>query len=72
MAETGDAADAPIQPGEFGAPCASNADCLSGFCVEGAQGFVCTKLCIEEGDCPGDYSCKGLTLGGDICASPRP
>lgn len=55
-----------VLQGEFGAPCNSNDDCLSGFCVEGPQGFICTQMCFSETDCPQDYSCKGINIGADI------
>jgi len=46
--------------GAFLAPCATNTDCLSGFCVEGPEGPICTKTCLGAGDCPPDYSCIGI------------
>jgi len=64
---TTDAADArgDITPGELGAPCQSNIDCNSGYCVEGPEGFVCTRTCIEE--CPSDYDCRAVqTAGADV------
>ncbi len=45
-------------PGGFGAPCLSNADCSSMFCVLGEDGFVCTVPC--ENDCPAGFSCRGV------------
>ena len=48
----------PIAPGDFGAPCNSNTDCTSGFCVEGPNGFVCTETCLA--DCPDGFSCKAI------------
>jgi len=52
-------------PYPFGCFCESNGDCLSGYCVEGSQGFVCTQTCLE--DCPEDWFCKGVTgLGPDL------
>lgn len=58
--------DTEVSPGEFGAPCNSNDDCLSGFCVEGPEGFVCTHMCFSGTDCPEGFLCKGLTIGADI------
>ncbi len=51
-------------PGEFGAPCTENEDCLSGFCIEGLDGYICTKLCVE--DCPQGYKCVGVEVGPDM------
>ena len=51
--------------GGFGYECKSNADCESGFCVEGAKGLVCTKTCLE--DCPKGWGCKSVqNTGGDV------
>jgi len=55
----GDAASETQQfctgPGEFLCPCEQNKDCISGYCVEGYTGKVCTMQCIE--DCPMGWSC---------------
>ena len=51
-------------PGEFGAPCTSNDECDSGYCIEGLDGFICTKLCMEE--CPDGYECVGVNIGPDV------
>ncbi|MBM4395916.1 MAG: hypothetical protein FJ087_09520 [Deltaproteobacteria bacterium] len=56
--------DAPILPGAFGAPCVSNADCDSGFCVENVEGYVCTRACIEE--CPDKWHCRTSVVGEDV------
>ncbi len=56
--------DTAIQPGEFGAPCIQNTDCISGFCVEGVDGLVCTKTCLTE--CPDDWLCRGVLVEGDF------
>ncbi len=60
-----------IPPG-FGNPCASNADCESGLCVEVGEGeSVCTIPCVEE--CPKDWLCKGIETPPDwtfICVPP--
>jgi hypothetical protein len=48
-------------PGEFGAPCAENATCYSGWCVESEDGYVCTKTC--EDDCPDGWECKSIISG---------
>jgi len=51
-------------PGEFGAPCVENNDCLSGWCVDSSQGPVCTKSCLD--DCPAGWSCVGITGEQDV------
>jgi len=53
-----------IGEGQFGAPCLSNTDCESGFCVEGVEGFVCTMPCLEE--CPQGWVCRGILVGPDM------
>lgn len=66
-----DVGDAPA-PGEFLAPCEGNEDCFSGYCVESADGKVCSKNCEDETSCPNGWSCEQLSQGGDpsyICIS---
>ncbi|MFT5991716.1 MAG: hypothetical protein ACI82G_000710 [Bradymonadia bacterium] len=50
---------------DSGSPCQSNLECLSGFCVPGAFGFVCSTPCT--GDCPDidgvAYSCEDVVNG---------
>jgi len=60
-----DAGDAgkEVGEGEFGAPCVSNTDCVSGFCVEGVEGFVCSTPCLEE--CPEGWVCRVIMVGMD-------
>lgn len=41
--------------GAWGCPCESASDCDSQFCVESADGKVCTKTCIET--CPASWKC---------------
>ncbi len=50
-----------IVPGGFLAPCQTNTDCLDGYCVEGAEGFFCTRNCTEE--CPLGYDCRSVQTG---------
>ncbi len=54
----------PPQPGTFGAACIENIDCFSGFCVTSDEGPVCTRNCVE--DCPGGWSCVGITGETDV------
>ena len=41
--------------GGFGWPCDGNDDCQTGFCLETADGTVCTMTCFEE--CPDGFEC---------------
>jgi hypothetical protein len=54
----------PPEDGDFGASCRTNADCLDEWCVEGPEGFVCTRECSEQ--CPEGYDCKGVANQTDI------
>jgi len=56
-ADTGEPA-----PGEFGAPCSTQEDCNSGFCVQDANGKVCTRVCTDA--CPAGWGCNEVQLGG--------
>jgi len=56
-----DGSGGEIIEGDFGAACQGNGDCTSGYCVEGPEGFVCTKGCDEE--CPSGYDCRGVQSG---------
>src|SRR5688572_19405188 len=47
-----------IVQGAFGAPCQGNLDCLDGYCVEGPEGFICTRECIDE--CPESFDCRSV------------
>ena len=49
-------------PGGFGWPCTDNSDCISGYCVESADGMVCTGPCVE--DCPDGWLCLQSTGSG--------
>jgi hypothetical protein len=52
----------------FGAPCADNAECKSGICIQStSQGSVCSKFCSE--DCPVDWGCKIVQIGPNRTAS---
>ncbi|MGB0590834.1 MAG: putative metal-binding motif-containing protein [Myxococcota bacterium] len=52
--------DAPC-PGCLGSPCDDNDDCLSGWCVEGPDGTMCTKTCDDS--CPEGFECKSVASG---------
>ena len=51
-------------PGSFGSPCNTNADCESGYCVDGPKGYVCTRVC--DTSCPSGYDCKAVSGGSDV------
>ncbi|TNF34554.1 MAG: hypothetical protein EP329_07090, partial [Deltaproteobacteria bacterium] len=62
--DTASADTTPLEGG-FGAACSGNTDCDSGWCVEGQEGYVCTKECLEE--CPTGFDCKSIqNSGGDV------
>jgi hypothetical protein len=42
----------------FLAPCQTNEECLSGWCIPSTQGKVCTKPCSGSTDCPDQWSCE--------------
>ena len=60
--EASDTATEPVEGG-FLWPCESNSDCDSGFCVFSSEGYVCSKLCID--DCPDEWTCKEVVTLGD-------
>jgi hypothetical protein len=53
-------------PGEFGAACDDNSDCIDGFCVDSPVGKVCTQLCVEN--CPPSWVCSEVTSVGQDTA----
>ncbi len=61
-----------VNHGDWGKPCASNADCESSFCLEVSENeSVCTINCVEE--CPKDWLCKGIESPPDwvfVCVPP--
>ncbi len=67
--DTVDTGSTPIdQPclsdGAWGCTCATNDDCLSGFCIDGEQGKVCTKTCTSV--CPTDWKCVQAAGTSDL------
>ena len=60
--ETAAEPDIPLVQGGFAWPCQSNQDCDSGWCVEGEEGYVCTKTC--DLSCPAGWDCKSVSSGG--------
>ena len=45
----------PSDWGGLGWPCEDGNDCLSGYCIDTADGKQCTQLCVEE--CPSGFAC---------------
>jgi len=45
-------------PGELGAACFANPDCASGYCIDGPDGPICSRTCVDT--CPEGYSCRVL------------
>ena len=53
----------PPAAGTYGAACAVNEDCLSGYCVESpSNGNLCTETCIDA--CPGGWHCSPVPVAG--------
>jgi len=54
--------------GWFGCPCLTNEQCQVGFCVDTADGKICTQGCIEQTDCPEGWACRQVlnTVGDPI------
>ncbi|MBD89635.1 MAG: hypothetical protein CL940_04820 [Deltaproteobacteria bacterium] len=50
--------------GGFLTPCADNAECFSGWCVDSPEGEVCSKNCDDDAGCPDGWSCSQVTAGG--------
>lgn len=65
-----DGEDVPLEPGTTGAPCESNRDCISGYCIEGIEGFVCTQVCVSE--CPEGWLCRTYSVGTDVLSLCTP
>ncbi|MFH1533217.1 MAG: thrombospondin type 3 repeat-containing protein [Pseudomonadota bacterium] len=52
-------------PYEFGCPCAGTQDCVSGLCVWGPDGKVCSAPCVDE--CPDGWVCGPEPLSCPDC-----
>ena len=49
--------------GRFGDPCSDGLDCLSGYCIAGPDGQVCTDLCTDT--CPDEsFTCRLIENSG--------
>ncbi len=53
-----------VCPGCFGWPCRGNGDCISGYCVQGPAGDVCTRTCDES--CPDGWRCVQAATAPDL------
>ena len=51
-----------VEPGEFGAPCEADEDCLSRYCIEMSDRRRCTELCRET--CDEGFECRLLSNTG--------
>ena len=50
---------------DIGEACDNNEQCISGFCLPGPDGKVCTQQCITS--CPDEWECEAVTnFGGDL------
>jgi len=59
------------EEGGFGCSCESNADCLSNWCVETPQGYLCTQTCVEE--CPAEgWTCTQIQEPPDVVYACMP
>ncbi len=55
-------ADAGFGGPSFGLPCTGHQQCEGGWCVEAAEGNLCTVDCVDH--CPTGWSCQLVRLGG--------
>ena len=74
-ADTATPSDAKVNPatrpfpenpaaGEPGSTCKLAADCQSGYCVESANGKICSRSCVDC--CPAGLACDQLSGGADF------
>lgn len=64
---TGDTSmDAPSMPGEVGAPCTNNDQCVSKFCLDIGR---CSRACPTAGLCPNssNWTCLAVPMRGPMC-----
>jgi len=50
------------EAGGYGCPCVTGADCMSSYCVNTAEGKLCTKYCVDT--CEAGWSCSDVATGG--------
>ena len=57
-----------VEKGGFGDECKQDADCGSGYCIEGGDGLQCTSVCASA-DCPAGWFCGPADIGDatEIC-----
>ena len=55
-----------IPPGSPGAPCESNEECDTGYCIETLDGHECAAFCQEE--CPPGFTCSTVQSYPDVIA----
>ena len=53
----------PGGPADFGLPCPTDGECLSGWCVLASAGRVCTKSCLNS--CPAGWKCGVIQNDGN-------
>ena len=57
-------ADVSLPLGDFKDPCKQPSDCKSGYCIEGPEGHICSKLCGYGSDCGEGFDCSAITNTG--------
>lgn len=61
-----DAAPDVQAPQPIGSPCAKNAECADGTCLDWPGGY-CTRLGCEAGGCPEGSACVAVEGGNQVC-----
>ncbi len=51
----------------LGEPCANDADCGSGICIEDAGSMYCSRSCDATSACPSAYHCRAVGMRGTMC-----
>ncbi len=57
--------------GGLGAPCVTDASCITGRCVDGSGDLRCTTTCNVDGSCPDGFQCLPDGAGG-LCWPGQP
>jgi hypothetical protein len=58
----GDTAGACEQAGGAYCPCVTSSDCMSNYCVNTAEGKLCTEYCVDS--CHEGWTCSDVATGG--------